>query len=107
VTTRLLPPGGGSPRETALAVNLALQGKVTSFGTVTLATSATSTTVTNQLVGDNSVILLFPQTANAAAEIGNGTIYAKPADYAVGASFKLTHANNSQADRTFGYVILG
>lgn len=105
--TKLLPPEGGNAREIALAANAALKGKINSFGSVTLTASAASTTVTNPFVGDSSVILLMPQTAHAAAELQNGTIYIKPSDYVVGASFKITHANSAQVDRVYGYVILG
>jgi hypothetical protein len=43
-------------------------------------------------------------TANAAAEVGNGTIYVSAV---TNGSFTLTHANNSQVDRTFRYAISG
>lgn len=105
--TKLLAVEGDTPRNVSVAVNQALKGKINSFGTVTLTASAASTTVNNALVSNTSTILLMPQTAHASAEIGNGTIYAAPADIVNGTSFKLTHANNSQTDRTFGYVILG
>lgn len=106
--TLLLPAAGGkTPREVATAVNQALKGKLNSFGTVTLTDSVASTVVTNELVGPDSVILLMPQTAHAAAELGNGTAYIVPTDIVDGTSFKITHANNAQTDRTFGYVIIG
>lgn len=89
------------------AINQALKGKINSGGTVTLAANAASTTVANAFVGGDSVIILFPQTAHAAAEIAAGGCYIAPANYVSKASFAITHANNSQTDRTFGYVILG
>lgn len=105
--TLFLPPSGGNPREVALAIAQLIKGKINSVGTVTLAASVASTVVPESLVGDNSVILLMPQTAHAAAELGNGTAYIAPADYVRGVSFKITHANNAQADRVFGYALLG
>jgi hypothetical protein len=107
ISFRQLPPGGGSPREVAEVVNKALRGKINSTGVVTLATGAATTTVNNALVGALSVILLMPQTAHAAAELQNGTIYIKPSDIVEGVSFKITHANDANADKTFAYVILG
>ena len=107
MTTLLLPPSGAAPRDVATALNLALKGKLNSTGNVTLAASTGSTVVKDVLVGTNSVVLLFPQTAHAAAEIGNGTIYAAPGNYVNATSFTLTHANNAQTDRTFGYCLLG
>jgi hypothetical protein len=40
------------------------------------------------------VILLMPQTAHAAAEIGNGTAYVAPGGIVNGVSFAISHANN-------------
>lgn len=107
MTTREIPPGGGTPRDVATALNNALRGKINSVGDVTLTASAASTTVKEPRVGDNSVVLLMPKTANAAAEIGNGTIYIAKTDYVSGTSFKITHANNSQTDRDYSYLIVG
>lgn len=100
-----LPPQGGSPREVASAANGALRGKINSVGAVTLATSAASTVVTDPRIGSTTLVLLMPQTAHAAAELA--TLYIDPADYITQTSFKIHHANNSQADRTFGYALLG
>src|ERR1044071_5496703 len=106
--SRLLPPDGTeNNRDVATAVNQALKGKINSTGTVTLTHDAASTTVNNAFVSSSSVILLMPQTANASAEQGAGTIYIKPSDTVNKTSFKITHANNSQSDRTFGFVLLG
>jgi hypothetical protein len=43
-------------------------------------------------------------TANAAAEVGAGTIYISAVSHR---SFTITHANNAQTDRTFGFVCIG
>lgn len=82
-------------------------GALNCLNDVTLAANAASTTVTTPLVGTGKRVFLTPQTANAAAEIGAGTVYIDPADYVAKTSFKITHANNAQTDRTFGWVILG
>lgn len=106
--TNLLPPAGtDNNRDIATAVNQALKGKINSVGSVTLAHDATSTTVENALVSKSSFIDLSPQTAHAAAELGNGTAFIAPGDITAGVSFKITHANNAQTDRDFVYVILG
>ena len=107
MSTLLLPPQGAGARDVATALNLAIKGKLNCVGTVTLAANVATTVVSNPLVGLNSVVMLFPQTAHAAAELGNGTIYAAPAGYVNKTSFTLTHANNAQTDRVFGYVLLG
>lgn len=92
-------------RQQALAINEILNGKINSISTVTLTASAASTTVTDFRVSTDSVILFMPTTANASAEIGNGTMYVSTRT--AGESFVITHANNAQNDRTFAYAILG
>lgn len=105
--TQVLPPSGGEPRDVAVAVNSALAGKINSVFSVTLTANAATTTVNDPRVGANTVILLFPQTAHAATEIGNGTLYIAPSGYTLKTSFVITHANNAQTDRIFSAVILG
>jgi hypothetical protein len=70
-------------------------------GEVTLAASVTTTAVTDNRVTKNSVIVLSPTTANAAGALATTWI----ADYDTN-EFTVTHANNSQTDRTFRYIIL-
>jgi hypothetical protein len=99
-----LPYAGGTPRETSQVVNNLLDGKSNNTGSFTCTASAATTAVTDFRAGKSSIILLMPQTANAAAEVGNGTIHVSTR---AKQSFTITHANNSQTDRTFGYVIIG
>ena len=80
------------------------EGRSNAAGTFTLAANAASTTVLAPNCGAASTVLPFPKTANAAAEIGNGTMYIGTVS---NGSFVVTHANNAQADRTFMYVALG
>jgi hypothetical protein len=99
-----LPASGGSPRDVASVVNLMLDGKTNATGTFTLSASTTTTSVTDVRAGTNSVINFTPTTANAAAEVGAGGMFISArAD----SSFTITHANNSQSDRTFIYTIIG
>ncbi len=98
-----LPASGGSPRETANVVNLLVDGKINAAGEVTLGASAASTTVTDYRVGSESVIVFTPTTANAAAEQGGTMFLSARAKQ----SFTITHANNSQTDRTFIYIVIG
>jgi hypothetical protein len=70
-----------------------------------LTESVATTTVTDFRVGNETTILWSPTTANASAEMGNGTIYHSAT--VAGTSFTLTHANNAQTDRTFNYALLG
>ena len=92
------------PRRVNTAINELAKGRSNAVGTVTLATSAASTTVTAKNCGAGSVVLLSALTAHAAAELGNGTIWVSAV---ANGAFTLAHANNAQNDRTFGYVCLG
>jgi hypothetical protein len=101
---RGLPTEGTNPRAVAAVVNRMLVGGLNCAGTVTLTPGAGSTSVSDPRASGASRIVLFPTTANAAVELGNGTIYIS--GKAKG-SFTLTHANNAQSDRTFDYAIFG
>ena len=65
---RVLPYQGGTPREISEVVNNAMNGKTNNHGTVTLNTSwATTTTLYDERIGFDSVILLAPITDVAEA----------------------------------------
>lgn len=87
----------------AVAINELTQGRSNAHGTVTLTANAASTAVTNANCSSSSCVKITPTTANAAAEIGNGTLYIVAAN----GSFTITHANNAQVDRSFTYAIQG
>jgi hypothetical protein len=99
-----LPVGGGEARQVAAVVNRLAQGKLNCTGSLTLAASAASTTIDDPRATAGSVILLMPTTANAAAELGNGTLHVSAR---AKGSFTLTHANNAQPDRSFDYAMIG
>lgn len=88
----------------AATINQIDDGKTSNYGSVTLTASVASTAVTDYRVGINTVILFEPTTANAAAEIGNGTMYVSSKGKQ---TFTITHANNAQVDRTFNYAVIG
>ncbi len=81
-------------------------GRSNAVGTVTLNASAASTTVTDTNCAAGTTPILVAATADAAAELKNGTIFIPLATIANG-SFVIQHANNTQADRTFSYALLG
>ena len=101
---RRLPQAGATPRQIAEVVNRTLDGGINATGSVTLTASAASTAVTDKRLSATSYFGLMPTTANASAEVGNGTIYVSAQGTP---TLTLTHANNSQTDRTYRYVILG
>lgn len=81
-------------------------GKLNVIGRLTLTASAASTTITDDRIRYSSTLVLMPETANAAAEIGAGTIYV-PSTNRVNGSVAVTHANNAQTDRIFLVAIIG
>lgn len=91
-------------RQMATVINGVLDGRQNNVGEVTLTASSATTVVTERRCGTDSVITLMPKTANAASELGNGTLYVSSVTTE---SFTLTHANNAQSDRTFGYEVTG
>ena len=95
-------------RLTEPVVNGLMQGKSNNYGSVTLTANAGSTTVTEapNRISSTCVILFMPTTANAAAEVGAGTMYVS-ATAPLTNQFTITHANNAQTDRTFRYIIVG
>lgn len=101
---RRLPVVAEDGREIALVVNGILDGKINATGSVTLTASAASTAVTEDRAGDDSVILFMPTTANAASEQAAGGMYVSSRGKQ---TFTITHANNTQSDRTFEYVVIG
>ena len=63
---RILNPSGANPREISEVVNNAMNGKTNNTGSITLATGgATSTTIYDERIGFDSVILLTPNSAAA------------------------------------------
>lgn len=100
--TPLISPNELPGRKQNEAIIAALRGKLNNRGAVTLTANAASTTLTDEKIGPDSVILLSPMTANAAAAVGT-TYFSTPGT----GSATINHANNAQVDRTFRYVILG
>jgi hypothetical protein len=100
---RKLNPAGATPRETSEVVNNLVEGKSNNTGTVTLAAaSATTTTLTDERIGFDSIILFMPTTANAASSFGGLYVSAKTQGSAT-----LTHAANVLTDKTYGYIVVG
>lgn len=79
-----------------------MQGKVNASGELTLVANAATTIVLDVRVGPLTTILLMPLTANAAAAAPVTFVSAR-----TDGSFTLTHANNAQIDKTFGYIVIG
>ncbi len=99
-----LPPTTRNLRDVVQAVRQLIQGRSNATGAVTVDISTTTTTIDLAAGNENAGVWLFPTTANAAAELAAGTIYALVTD---AETVTITHANNTQADRTYYYMVVG
>lgn len=92
------------------SINSAMAGKINAVSDpelpFTLTAGATTTVLTDDRLGINSVVTFDPLTANAATELAAGTMYALAANRNNGA-WTVTHANAGSSDRTFRYLIIG
>lgn len=97
-------------RRLALVVNRTLQGKTNNTDTVTLTANAASTVVSLAVgrLGNETVILFDPVTANAATDLYGGGMYVTTANRDVlNNRFTVTHPNNANVDKTFRYTLIG
>lgn len=103
-------------RRVASNLQIVMKGKQNNTGEITLAASATTTTVSLSK-GDltpTSVIHFMPTTANAGVEAGSGNMYVSSINaQAVSSSgmpaysFKIAHTNTSTSDRIFKFSFDG
>lgn len=84
------------------AVNRLNQGKANVTLVATLTANAATTTLTDARISAQSFIDGSPHTANAAAAKA-GMYYSEKKK----GSVVVNHANNSQTDKTFTFVIIG
>src|SRR5262245_29933572 len=91
-------------KKIVLALQHLAAGRSNAVGSVTLATGSATTTVTTANCAIDSTPILTPASANAATEMGNGTMYVSAV---ANGSFTITHTNSVTPGRTFLYAILG
>lgn len=85
-----------------------MEGSINSAGTVTLTNGGTTTTLYDNHINPQCVILFSPQTAHAAAVFASlwYDLTSIPiAGPSIGGKITLNHSSSAQADLTFGYVI--
>lgn len=89
-------------------INLSIQqlgaGRSNAVGTVTLATGAATTVVTDANCAAGSVPEPFPTNAASATEYVSGNFYVSAV---ANGSFTITHTNSATTGRTFRYAIHG
>lgn len=85
----------------AAAINDILIGRGNATGTLTIAASVGTTTLTDLRIGPDTCIALMPTTANAAAALATTYVTSRGNGTAT-----VTHANNAQTDRTYVYSLV-
>jgi hypothetical protein len=98
---RKLPKAGGNPREISEIVNNLVEGKSNNTGEFSTTISATTTTLYDERIGYNSVILFMPLSHDSSQEIKD--IYFT--NFAQG-SCTVNHGSHGTT-RTFRYLIVG
>ena len=86
------------------AVGNVIYGNLNAVTDATLVANNIHTTVSWPRINPYCGLFFCPLTANAAAEMGNGTLWVSAL---TNGSAQLTHANNAQADRTYRVLIIG
>jgi hypothetical protein len=94
------------PKKIVMSLQQLGAGRSNATGAVTLTVNVATTTVVDNNCAAGSAILMMPTTANAATEVGNGTMYIATATV-LNKSFVITHANAATTGRTFRYAIVG
>jgi hypothetical protein len=90
----------------ARASNRQNLGKINATGEMTLAVNSAATMLRDERLTDTCFVDWDPMTLTAAAEKAAGTMYSAPEDRTTG-QLLVHHANSSEADRTFRYLVIG
>lgn len=99
---RRLQPQFATTREIAEVANNMLNGKLNCTGSITLNSTGTTTTLYNERISYDSVIILMPRNSNSAGETDHTYVSSK----AIG-SCVITHRNHGHTDCNWDYVIIG
>ena len=98
---RKLNPTGSEPRDISTVVNGLIEGKSNNTGSFSTAVSTTTTTLSDERIGFNSVIVIMPLDSNSAAELID--VYF---DTFAQGSCTVHHGSHGVA-RNYRYIIVG
>ena len=98
---RNLNYAGGSPREISEVVNNIMNGKTNNTGDFTTTQSTTTSTIYDERIGYNSVILFTPMNDKAASEMASLYISALNKGSAT------IHHGSHNFDCIFKYIVVG
>jgi len=98
---RTLPPFGADERAVSEVVRGIMDGKTNNTGRIALATGgATTTTLSDGRIGNESLIFFTPTTSASLLD----AVYVSSQTQG---SATLTHAANTTANKTYGYIVVG
>ena len=92
---------GGTPREVAEIVNNLVEGKSNNTGDFTTTQSSTTSTIYDERIGYNSVILFTPMNDKAASEMASLYVQTLNKGSAV------IHHGSHNFDCIFKYIVVG
>ena len=92
---------GGTPREVSEIVNNLVEGKSNNTGDFTTTQSTTTSTIYDERIGYNSVILFTPMNDKAASEMANLYVQTLNKGNAV------IHHGSHNFDCIFKYIVVG
>jgi hypothetical protein len=98
---RKLNPAGATPREVSEVVNNLVEGKSNNTGNFTTTQSTTTSTIYDERIGYESVILFTPMNDRAATEMGHLYVSALS-----NGSATITHGSHN-FDCIFKYIVVG
>jgi hypothetical protein len=100
------PPSDPTVRRLYEVIQQMRRGKTENVTEVTLTANAATTVLNFKGLSPQSVVIFDPKTANAAAELYGGTMYALTANRGNDA-WTVSHSNSAQTDRTYQVAIIG
>ena len=89
-------------RETAAILQWTRKGKLNCVKEVTLTANSATTTLTDELIGPDSAILLMPMHTDAAGALG-GLYFSTP----TAGSVTINHANTESTNKKFRFCVIG
>ena len=89
-------------RETAAILQWTRKGKLNCVKEVTLTANSATTTLTDELIGPDSAILLMPMHTDAAGALG-GLYFSTP----TAGSVTINHANTASTKKKFRFCVIG
>jgi hypothetical protein len=98
---RVLNPAGSTPREISEVVNNTMNGKTNNTGNFTTTNHASTTTLYDERIGFDSVILFTPTTSGGATEMAHLYVQSLAKGSAV------IHHRSGNHSASFKYIVVG